>query len=429
MPGSNDIKGGVTIDLGKLKNVTLSKNKRDSIASVQPGAKWGDVYKLLDPLGYIITGGKGGNVGVGSTLGGGLSFYNNLHGWSCDSVKNFEIVLSNGTLSNANAQTNADLFKALKGGLGNFGIVTRYDFFVYKSGPLWGGTAFYNFSDIEKFYQPIVDLANTKDPYGTMLLTYSNNATTGKTLIGNVYDYLGNATEKKYYASTDPPGTSNPFPAPLAPFAFDKVGKPNVNSLRIDRLYGLTSETNGANNSRYLISNILFKSDVKILTQVDRIAQAALKPYMDKEKPYPYLEGQVQYQPYPGMINEIGIKNGGNVLGLDRVGNSINFVLLFQWKDPSQDKFLQKFSDSILSNVTTYLKSVNGFRNWQFAGLSSADQDVIGSYGQKNVDFLKGVSKKYDPEQVFQKLVPGWKVDNAGKINRQYNFNQFVSYS
>ena len=429
--GSNDIQDGVTIDLGQMKNTTLSKG--NTIASVQAGAKWGDVYKVLGPLGYAVPGSKGSNVGVGgSTLGGGLSFYNSVYGWIFDRVRNFEIVLGNGTIINVNAQDNTDLFKALKGGIGNFGIVTRFDFLTFTSGPLWGGLVQHNISDTQKFYQPTIDFINNnaKEPDSSLVFSITNNATAGTTYMANAYEYIGNATEKTYYAHTDPPGTSNPFPAPFAPFTFDKVGKPTTNSLRVDSLYNIAYELNGVNNSRYLTSDILFKSDTKVFAQVDSIVQAALKPYIDKQEPYPYTIAQALYQPVPSIINDISIRSGGNVLGLDRVtDNSISFCLLFTWDDPAQDAFLQDFSDAVLRNITTYLKSVpGGFRDWQFAGLASVDQDVIGSYGQGNIDYLKRVSQAYDPDQVFQKLVPGgWKLGDAGKRNKQFNFNHFVA--
>ena len=121
--GCNAIKGGVTIDLRSMQNTTLSND--NTTVSVQPGAKWGDVYAALDPQGYAIPGGRASDVGVaGLTLGGGNSFFAARYGFVADNVKNFEIVLGNGTLTNANAQENADLFKGLKGGSGNLGRVT-----------------------------------------------------------------------------------------------------------------------------------------------------------------------------------------------------------------------------------------------------------------------------------------------------------------
>lgn len=430
IPGINDITDGVTIDLSQMNKTTL--NAKRTTVSIQAGAKWGDVYKVLDPQGYTVAGGYATNVGVaGVTLGGGFSLYRYQRGWTFDNVQNFEIVLGNGTLTNAAADKNTDLFKALKGGLGNLGVVTRIDFVPIKAGPFWGGIVQYNFSDIKNFYQPFVKFTNdiVKDPKGSVIFTWTSIAATKSTFMGNLYDYVGNPVEKEYYNYTTPPTTSSILPAPFALYAFDKVGRPNNNTLRVDSVYNHAYELNGANNSRYLVSNIIFKCDTTVLRDVDNIIQDVLRPYLDQQKPYPYDVAQVEYFPLPRLITDISNKHGGNVLGLDRVkDNSILLFVLFQWSDAAKDQIIQDLTTTILTKVTSYTKSVPGaFRDWQYSGLAYQDQDPIGSYGEANIKFLGKVSKKYDPQQVFQNLVPGgWKLKDAGRKNKQYNFNQFV---
>lgn len=99
------------------------------LARVEPGADWGDVYSNLLHNGNVtVTGGRDGGVGVGGLLlGGGLSFYAGRNGLACDQVVNFKVVLANGTIVNANSTENPTLWKALKGGSLNFGIVTEFD--------------------------------------------------------------------------------------------------------------------------------------------------------------------------------------------------------------------------------------------------------------------------------------------------------------
>jgi FAD/FMN-containing dehydrogenase len=78
-----------------MKTVTLDKNA--SVASIQPGARWVDVYSALDPEGYTVPGGRAGGVGVAGFLtGGGNSFYTARKGFACDNVKNFEVVTASG---------------------------------------------------------------------------------------------------------------------------------------------------------------------------------------------------------------------------------------------------------------------------------------------------------------------------------------------
>jgi FAD/FMN-containing dehydrogenase len=80
---------------------------------------------------------------------GGLSFFSSREGFICDNVVNFEVVLASGAIVNANEKENSDLFKVLKGGGNNFGIVTRFDMRTFQQGPFWGGAVFYFHNQFE----------------------------------------------------------------------------------------------------------------------------------------------------------------------------------------------------------------------------------------------------------------------------------------
>ena len=76
----------------------------------------------------------------GLLLAGGVNFYGNQVGFGCDTVINYEVVLADGSVVEANKTSNSDLFWALKGGSSNFGIVTRFDLETVKSRKVWAGT-------------------------------------------------------------------------------------------------------------------------------------------------------------------------------------------------------------------------------------------------------------------------------------------------
>lgn len=123
---SNNIATGVTIDLTQLNATTY--DSAANVASLGTGARWLSVYEELESYGVTVTGGRQGIVGVGGLLlGGGISWYTARTGFACDSVVNYEVVLASGEIVNANASANPDLWRALKGGGSNFGIVTRFD--------------------------------------------------------------------------------------------------------------------------------------------------------------------------------------------------------------------------------------------------------------------------------------------------------------
>lgn len=148
VPGAGNSNGGVTIDLRALNSIELSEDK--SKASIGPGARWGEVYTYLETHNLSVPGGRVAQVGVGGlTTGGGISFFSPRYGWTCDSVVNFQVVLADGSIVNANEEENPDLLVALRGGSGNFGIVTRIDFRTFEQGPFRGGATFHDLSAVD----------------------------------------------------------------------------------------------------------------------------------------------------------------------------------------------------------------------------------------------------------------------------------------
>ncbi|KAJ2991355.1 hypothetical protein NUW58_g2544 [Xylaria curta] len=137
--GANNIEDGLTIDLSLLNSTTY--NPATGLASIGPGSRWLSVYRTLDPLGVGVPGGRLGAVGVGGLLtGGGCSLYLYRQGFACDSVHSFEVVLADGNIVTASSEQNSDLYKALKGGSNNFGIVTRFDMTTFRRTPIWSAS-------------------------------------------------------------------------------------------------------------------------------------------------------------------------------------------------------------------------------------------------------------------------------------------------
>lgn len=168
--GFANVGGGVTIDMTSLASVSLNHNS--SVAKVGAGAKWLDVYQHLDGSSVQVAGGRNGNVGVGGLLiGGGISHFTTNVGWACDSVVNYEVVLSNGTLVNANKHCNSDLFLALKGGGNNLGVITRYDLETFPQGNISATTISYDISERASVFQAFTDLLDSSryDPLASLV--------------------------------------------------------------------------------------------------------------------------------------------------------------------------------------------------------------------------------------------------------------------
>lgn len=127
--------GGIVIDLSPMKGLSIDVDERTVRA--EAGLNWGEVNDALQPHGLAATGGFVSVTGVsGLTLGGGMGWLVRKHGLAMDNLLSAEVVLADGCRVTASAQENPDLFWALRGGGGNFGIVTA---FVFQTHPV--GTA------------------------------------------------------------------------------------------------------------------------------------------------------------------------------------------------------------------------------------------------------------------------------------------------
>jgi hypothetical protein len=187
--GAANIDGGVTIDLQGLNTIQVSNDT--STASVGPGARWGEVYREVEQFSRVVAGGRVGTVGVGGlTLGGGISSFSPRYGWTCDTVKNFEVVLANGTVTNANERENPDLLHALRGGSNNFGVVTCIDFNIYEQGNLWGGNVNYDIDTIPQQLIATSDLVSALDydEHASLVQSYAYSNPGGYSM-GNTLHY------------------------------------------------------------------------------------------------------------------------------------------------------------------------------------------------------------------------------------------------
>lgn len=88
--GASNINGGMTIDLVNMTKVSVDAAGLET--QVEPGNRWVDVYKYLQPMSLSVIGGRVSDIGVGGlTLGGGISFFSGRYGWACDNVNNYEV--------------------------------------------------------------------------------------------------------------------------------------------------------------------------------------------------------------------------------------------------------------------------------------------------------------------------------------------------
>jgi FAD/FMN-containing dehydrogenase len=146
VPGFGTVDDGLVADLSNMNNVWVDPNKR--VARVGGGATWGDVDHATYPFGWAAPGGVISTTGVGGlTLGGGLGYLTRSVGLTIDSLLSADVVLADGRQVTASDYQNEDLFWALRGGGGNFGVVTSFEFQLHEVGDVVGGPMFFEVDD------------------------------------------------------------------------------------------------------------------------------------------------------------------------------------------------------------------------------------------------------------------------------------------
>jgi FAD/FMN-containing dehydrogenase len=152
---------GIVIDLTRMKRVDVDPAART--ARAQPGCTWADFDKATHPYGLATTGGLVSTTGIaGFTLGGGIGWLVRKHGLTCDNLRAADIVTADGQQVRASESENTDLLWGLRGGGGNFGVVTSFEFDLHPLTTVLGGLVLYPASratEVLRFFREFVATA------------------------------------------------------------------------------------------------------------------------------------------------------------------------------------------------------------------------------------------------------------------------------
>jgi FAD/FMN-containing dehydrogenase len=161
--GNALLDGAVLLDLSAMKHVQVDPARRRAVAHA--GATWGDFDPKTQAYGLATTGGVISTTGIaGLTLGGGIGWLMGKHGLACDNLSSVDVVDASGEYLTASAEQNADLFWGLRGGGGNFGVVTTFEYQLHPLSAVLGGVLLHprqNALDLLRHYRDLT--ANAPD--------------------------------------------------------------------------------------------------------------------------------------------------------------------------------------------------------------------------------------------------------------------------
>ncbi|UNI24542.1 hypothetical protein JDV02_010278 [Purpureocillium takamizusanense] len=348
--GGSNIVDGVTIDLVYFNAV--SYNPILKVASIGPAQTWGNVYKVLESEGVMVAGGRDADVGVGGLLtGGGNSYYADRKGFACDNVVNAEVVLANGTIVEANENANEDLWRALKGGLSNFGIVTSQE-----------AAFIINFT-----HQPSLS---------------------SDIIVAHVLVDTDGVQEAR---------------------VFDEVQRIPAffSDLKTRTMSGIANDYILPSGLRNVWFTLTFRNDKRVVKAAAEMHETLVEDLL-QSIPADDLVTQSLFQPLPTLFADIGAVKGGNVLGLDMVkDNSLLWLCAASCRTTEQESIIYDRCRIMTANLKRYAESISAIVPWIYVNYADPSQDALSSYGEDNVLFMRQVAQKYDPHGLFQNLLSG----------------------
>jgi hypothetical protein len=408
--GGSSIEGGITIALEKMNEVTLSSDKK--IAAIGPGNRWLRVYEELQKEGLAVIGGRVSpcssmrtlvamcirlltdlqvaDVGVsGLTLGGGISHFANSRGWTCDNIDSYELVTASGIIINVSATEYPALYWALKGGGGNFGIVTKFRSRTFAQVDMWGGPRLYARSDWDAVYTAYEKIARNaaQDVKQAQILSFGlqNGMEIG-------------ASELEYSEPTPWPTIFDDWKA--IPALQDFTAITNLTQLTRNLGAGAPPDGNGATywDRTFKLDRDFMKWNIDTFFEM-------LPAISDAAGVLPVLSFQAITVPAMEAMQ----RNGGNALGLDPSEGPIYILnLALMYSDAADNDRMYSFANTLYERLQAEAVKRGLASDFIYMNYASPWQDPLSSYGSVNLERLRQVAKAYDPTAVFQRLQPGY---------------------
>jgi FAD/FMN-containing dehydrogenase len=375
-PGYSTCDGGVVIDLRGVNQVRVDPQART--ARVGGGTVWSELDAATQEHGLAVTGGRVSDTGVGGlALGSGSGWLERMYGYTSESLVSAQVVTARGELVSASADENPDLFWALRGGGGNFGVVTAFEFALHPVGPiLTGGMLLWpraQAGEVIRFYRDFIAQAPNQVGGGVALLTappepFVPADLQGQPAVGVVYCYVGSLAEGEKAAQ------------PLREFA-----SPAVDLVQPMPYVALQSMLDAG-----MPTGVREYFKVDWLASLSDEAVDAVVAHAE-ELPAPF--GQLILAPLGGAAS-----GSDKDIALSVVDADWMYFCLAMWTDPAQDDGNRDWARGFASAMAAFGLGT------AFANFIEPDEGdrLRASYGEEKYARLLDVKRRWDPENHFR---------------------------
>jgi FAD/FMN-containing dehydrogenase len=394
--GSAVVDGGICIDLRGINDVVVNAEART--AHVGGGATWGAIDAATQEHGLAVTGGRMSTTGVGGlTLGSGSGWLERAYGFTCDNLVSAQVVTADGRVVTASEADHPDLFWALRGGGGNFGIVTQFTFRLHPVGPIvLGGMLMYPAAmagDLLRFWRDF--MSDAPDEVGTAVafitappLDFVPEPVRGQPVVGVVACYAGD------------PAAGEEALAPLLEF-----GPPAVNLVQpmpYVAVQRLLDDPNPKGMRNYWSADFY---DSLPDEAIDTLVSHAIRPASP-------------------LAQTIVVAGGGAIARVPEDATAfgqrtapINIHYLTMWADPADDDANIEFT----REISTVMKPWSTGRFYlNFIGDEGPGR-VEAAYGPEKYARLQKIKRVWDPHNVFrhnQNIPPALLSQRTGEEDR-----------
>ncbi|WP_093803152.1 FAD-binding oxidoreductase [Streptomyces sp. Wb2n-11] len=374
VPGFGTCDGGVVADLSRMHGVRVDPVRRT--ARAEGGATWGDFNAAAHAFGLATTGGIISTTGVGGlTLGGGIGYLARGLGLSCDNLVSADVVTADGRLLVVSEEEHGDLFWALRGGGGNFGAVTSFEFRLAPVGDIYGGPILYELEDAATVLRGFRELiAEAPEELGVFPafqiappLPFIPENRHGDTFILLVTCWAGpldqgqRALQPFHDLAPVVAEHVGPMPYPALNSAFDALVPPGL--------------------QHYWKANF-----------VTELSDAAIEAHLEYGPRVPAVNSTVHIYPVNGACHRVA----PHETAFAYRDASFATVIAGMWPDPADNEANTAWVRDYYRATAPHSEE-GGYINF----MAGDDQDRIRANYRGNYDRLVEVKKAYDPENLF----------------------------